>query len=220
MGVVRDPGDSTGEAIEPPRCAQDVLRTRPELPDARNLLSDAGETPEEVHARIASGDPLDLYPLCGVRIRERSLLLDADRVFGRALAVVAVSTVVEREDRGSGPWLLDKVDRAIRLLLQEDQEQERSATPADDDSAYLFLVDAFAIERALARTAAVRFNNLDERARRVFFRLLVDGASVETCLTEGLGDRKSMREDALRTLCALGYINDEELREMLTRKRR
>ncbi len=207
-------------AIPPPARAQDFVGTRPELPDARVILADAGSTPEEVYARISNGDPLDLMPLCAIRMRERAYLLDLDRILARVQAITAVGACVEQQDRGSLAWLIDKVDRAIWKVLQEDEERERSGIPDLDDCHHLFLVQAFAIERAIARTAAVRFNALDERTRQVFFRLLVEGSDVETCLAEGLGDRKTLREDALRSLCALGYINEKELQQMLTRKKR
>src|SRR5262245_14935975 len=65
----------------------------------------AGKPASEVLARISNGDPLRLYPRCVQRIRERFFVLDPDRAFEHALAVVAVGIEIEAERCVQPEWL-------------------------------------------------------------------------------------------------------------------
>jgi hypothetical protein len=213
------PAESAGKPPTPPPPAP------PRPIEATTLLRRlAGRPAAEVLGRISDGDPLRLYPSCAYRISERYFSIDPDRVFERALATVAVSLETEPENCDQAEWLVEKIDRAIRYVLKVDQEEDRSGPPPDDeflDPRYRVFVEAFGVEPPLARTAAVRFNGLDERVRKGFFHLLVYGESVETCVNErALAPPQQLRRDVLTALWALGHLDDAGLEEMLNRKKR
>ena len=208
--------ESRGSLESPPA----PLPAPPEpAPEAKALIARlAGRTAREVLARISDGDPLRLYPLCAHRTRERYFVVDPDRVFERALSSVAVGMEIDSSGCERADWLIERIDAALRSVLEEDREAERTGARTESgflDPKYLVFVEAFGTEPARARSAAVQFNGLDERARKAFFHLLVDGESVEACLQRGLGPPDRLRNDVLTALWALGHLDDAELKSML-----
>jgi hypothetical protein len=177
----------------------------------------AGKPADDILSRISDGDLLRIYPLCARRIRERYFVIDADRVFERALALVAVGITVEIEKKkcATMEWQVEIVDRAISLTLDQDREEEASGLPANDPEKHFRLfVEAFFREPALARTAAVRLNGLDERVRKGFYMLLLDGLPVENCLAAGLGPPERLQHDILIALQAVGLLDDAGVEEL------
>lgn len=209
-------GESSGSLESPPA----PLPAAPEpAPEAKTLLARlAGKNAREVLARLSDGDPLRLYPLCAHRTRGRYFVVDPDRVFERTLSLVAVAIEIDSEGCERAEWLIERIDEALSSVLEEDRELERAGARTESgflDPRYLVFVEAFGTEPARARSAAVQFNGLDERARKAFFHLLVDGESVATCLQRGLGPPDRLRNDVLTALWALGHLDDAELKDML-----
>lgn len=91
---------------------------RPAVDEALARLL-AGGSPREVLARIARADSLGLRARIARRMRERVLLLDAERVHLRALAVTANAAPGRRWEGRIGPWLDERVDEALDALLNE-----------------------------------------------------------------------------------------------------
>jgi hypothetical protein len=191
----------------PPPPAADIF-------DVRVFLGPhSGRAPEEIHAKLQTGDPLGIHGLGMSMLREEAYLIDPDRLRERALACIAHSASrATREDLGP-EWLQGCVALAIRRILTEDQEDERASAgaPPADDTFYRFIHLAFATERGLVRSAAVRFNTLPKRARYAFFRMLVDGIPVDDCIREHGGTHEEVRQDVLSGLRALGHILEGEV---------
>lgn len=197
-----------------------VPEPSPAAPPRLGLL--AGSSPEAILAKITQGDPLRLHEMCGRRVRELSLLLDPDRLHEHSLSWIAVAATRAASGEIDSGWLTRMVDCTIERCLREDREQQHVApgSPPADLKHYSFIHEAFGTESGLVRSAAVAFNALEQRARRGFFALLVEGKSVEECLEEGLGPREMLRDNVLQALCALGHLNQEELEYMRRRSRR
>ena len=86
-------GESSGSLESPPA----PLPVPPEpAAETKSLLARlAGKNASEVLSRISDGDPLRLYPSCAYRTRERYFVVDPDRVFERALSLVAVGIEID-----------------------------------------------------------------------------------------------------------------------------
>lgn len=170
----------------------------------------AGKPANEVLARISNGDLLKLYPLCARRIRDTYFVLDPDRVFERALAMVAVGIEVEAESCLRPEWLVGTIDRAIERTLDHDREEERAGLPPENPEEHFRLfVEAFFVEPPLARLSAVRLNGLEERVRKGFQLLIVEGRPLEECLELGLGPPERLQLDILLALEAIGLIDEK-----------
>jgi hypothetical protein len=185
--------------------------TEPSRTDAEVLVQRmAGKPAGEVLARITNGDPLRLYPLCARRIRELYFVLDPDRVFELALAMVAVGIEIEPEHCAQAEWLTRTIDRAIERTLERDREEENAGVPAENPEEHFRLfVEALFVEPPLARLAAVRLNGLEERVRKAFQHLLIDGLPLEECLEMGLGPQEQLQLDILAALEAIGLIDEK-----------
>jgi len=176
---------------------------RPPLSEWQNAL--AGDPPK-ILDRLRKDDVLDLYPRCGLRIRERSVLLDTSRVFELCLARIAF--LAPRLETGpTVEWLALQVDGALDHAIRQDQRLEDSGVPPDDeDPNYVFLQDALFMHPMLACSAAVGFNNLADSTRHIFFALF-DGKSIDQCTEMGLGSRDEIGEAMRRALYAIKYMD-------------
>jgi len=179
----------------------------------------AGKPASEALARISNGDPLRLYPQVAGRIRERCFLLDPDRVFERALLLVAVGIETEPEACTRADWLVERIDRAIRSVLDRDGEEERAGIPAERPFEHFrVFVECCFLEPGLARLASVRWNGLGQRAREGFYRLIVEGRPLEEVLALGLGPPERLQRDILTGLQAIGLIDDEGFQDLLIKE--
>lgn len=170
----------------------------------------AGKPASEILARISNGDPLKLYELCARRIRDTYYVLDPDRVFERALAIVAVGIEIEAESCTRPEWLLGALDRAIQSTLEHDREEERAGLPAENPEAHFRLfLEAFYLDPPLARLASVRLNGLEERVRKGFQLLIVEGRPLEEVLALGLSPPERLQKDILTALEAIGLIDEK-----------
>src|SRR5262249_19288893 len=83
-----------------------------------------GEDSSEVLARLSHGDPLKLAEGAARRLRERWILLDPDRVYYRALGVIADAVPCEDPPADLAEWTRLKIDLAIDQLVRGDRETE------------------------------------------------------------------------------------------------
>ena len=164
----------------------------------------SGIGPREILERLATGDPLGLEESGARRIRERFHLIDPDRLFQRSLLRVALAAPGPgREEETFEHWLTDRIDEAIGEALRQDQERLIAGDPPPRPEHHDFMDEWMGIEPEAALAAAVRFNGLPRKARRVFFELIVEGKSVARCLEDGLGPAEMLRVNARRALSAL-----------------
>lgn len=200
VGLEALPGEADTE-----NRSHDRQGARPPLATWKSLLAE--EDPRQLYHRLQDSDPLDLFPLCAHRLRERAFLVDSERIHRLTLAriVLCAKSAPPEPERD---WLLEQIDHAIRIALQEDQQLDEAGHPCEEDSNYEFLVRAFAMEPTLACSAAVAFNALDEFPRRVFFAL-ADGTPINTCIENGLGTTREEVGAAMRkALFAMKYLDD------------
>jgi len=153
----------------PPACPE---LPRLELaPGWRSLLQ--GRSPKEILSRIVSGDPLRLRARSGRALEAQALLLDADRVFLRALALTSRAAVRYRGLPEIDIWLGARVDDALREVLEEGEDAPRAAGAFETMAAPLGLDP-----RALGRACA-RFHRLPFPDRRAFFDLVLHARSLD-----------------------------------------
>lgn len=162
-------------------------------------------TEREILARIVPEDPLGLLELCGRRLRERNLILDADRVVLRAFALTASQASSWRGRPGLAPWLAARVDEAIDQVLAEAQARLAADAvfaadpdaPASEDAPRESRHDAFGslaffagplgLDAAALDRACVRFNLLEASDREAFFHIAIEGHSLDAvCAERGL----------------------------------
>jgi hypothetical protein len=175
----------------------------------------AGKPATDVHGRISSGDPMGLYPVCVARMRERAFVLDPDRLFERALIAVAIGMELEPQRCSNEGWLLERVDLALRVLLERDRDAEEHGLPPErPNEHYRLFVQAFFVDPLLARRSSVRYNALEERIRRGFQLLILDGLPLDEVLARGMGPPERLQLDILLGLKAIGLLDDEGVEEL------
>lgn len=164
-----------------------------EEPSARLLLAGSAR---EILARIVPGDPLGLREAVGLRLRERHLLLDADRVHLRALARAARFAVRYRGRPALHEWLQERVDEAVEDLRREQaglrvrplaEGAGGPGAPADrghrgdprDSGAWHALGAPIGLDPEVLPAVCAAFNACPRDERRAFFRLVIEGASLD-----------------------------------------
>jgi len=172
--------------------------------DVLALLS--GQNPREILLRIVPGDPLGLESICRERTSQRAVLIDPMRVLARAFARTAQAAVDDgnrcRPDLGT--WLGILVDRSIEDLIREDASEVAPALPAGATEPYYERVaQELGLQPGSARRVCVAFNRLDERARQVFFTVVIDGGSVAACVAGKLGTLDEVRAMLLQGMQTL-----------------
>lgn len=178
-------------------------RTPGALEPRRALLAFGG--PRDVLARIVDGDPLGLRPLLAARVRGRCLLVDADRVHLRALALCARHAPSYRGRPALEEWLTLLVDRALDEVIDEEaQRLVRSSTSHEvEDGAFAQLARPLGLAPEEARRACARFNRLPQEQREAFHAWVLErGTLDELARRTGLGASEFARR-ARRALSAL-----------------
>ncbi len=161
-------------------------------------------TRREVLARIVPGDPLGLRARLAARLRERSLLLDAERILLRALALTAYRASVWRGRPELDAWLGAIADEAIENALDDPvqgEEAERGSSEPDDP--FALFGSPLGIEGRELRAACARFNRLSRESREAFFLLVLDEVPPDAlCRDSGLSAPELARRArrALETL--------------------
>lgn len=170
----------------------------------RRVLLSSGD-PREVLARISDGDPLGLRARIAEALRVRCLLLDADRVHLRALALCAREAPRYRGRPALDAWLGDQVERALEERLAEEARLLGEPAPARSDPAGAFA--HFAIPLGLApeevRRGCARFNRLPQESRAAFFALVLERGSLDELARGGDAGATELARRARRALLAL-----------------
>lgn len=200
--------------------ARSTLSSTAEPPGPRALLARlVGQSADDILSRLANGDPLKLYSRVAHRIRDRHFVLDPDRVFERALSVVAVGVDLDGSDCLEDGWLEARIDQAIRHVLDRDIEAEQAGIPAESpETHHAVFVQAFFRPPHLARLSSVRLNALSDRIRKGFYHLILEGRPLEEVLAMELGTPDQLQEDILRALQAIGLFDEKEFHQLLGRK--
>lgn len=167
---VLDPGSVLDEAPEPARPAR-----------WRALL--AGNSPREILARIVPEDPLGVRTIVAVRLRQQALLLDADRVHLRSLALCARWAPRYQGQPEFRTWLERLVDQAASELLREEQEDFAHECVAPT-SALATLAQPLGLDARVMQLCCRSFNRLPTEERRAFFELVLRGRSLDELARE------------------------------------
>ena len=172
----------------------------------------SGRAPRELLALLGEGDPLHLYGRAAAGVRAAARLLEVDRVHLRTLARVALAAPRYAGDPEFGVWVEARVEEAMEDLLRADREELRQGNAVLEpwDARFAFLTQSFGVPPGATLRASVAFNSLAPAVRRAFFRVVVEGKSVERCLAEGLGPRDELRERCRQAFRAL--FGDDETR--------
>ena len=151
--------------------------------DWRRLLS--GGPPRKLLARLVQGDPLGVRRLVGSELRASAVLLDADRVFLRALARCARHAARYQGRPTIEAWLRGQVSRAVReILREEDRALRETPNGGDEQDAHTDLARPLGLDPRATRAACDAFNRRPVSERRAFFRLLIEHASLEEVARE------------------------------------
>lgn len=169
--------------------------------DWRRLLS--GGPPRKLLARLVQGDPLGVRRLVGRELRASAVLLDADRVYLRALARCARHAARYQGRPAIEAWLKGQVSRAVREILREEDRALRE-TPhgSHDQDAHTDLARPLGLDPRETRAACDAFNRRPVLERQAFFRLLIERASLEDVARETGSSIHSVARRARRALDA------------------
>ena len=158
-----------------------------------------GASPQEVLARIATDDPLQLRPAVVERLRQRCQLLDASQVHLRCIALCARAACRYQGTPSLKEWLFERLDEAIEQLIAEDLAVEAG------DGAWAPLAAPLGLDPRAARLACDVFNQLPIEQRRAFFRLVIEreepghvALDLEVEAEELLASAKSALEHLIR----------------------
>jgi len=205
-----------------------ALTREPGRPHWRRLL--AGSSPREVLARLVNGDPLGVRARVALRLREHCYLMDADRVYLRAVARCARFSSRYRGQPSLEEWLTERVDEALGDLLGEDLEHARGrasagratsggtpgkqragappasgapgagGAPSGTRSAFDDFARPLGLDPVRMRCACVAFNHTDLPARRAFFELVIEGRSLDDLAGSGPSSATAIARRARRAL--------------------
>ena len=138
------------------------------------------------------------------------LALPIRRVFARSIALVATRAYVPESwsdargirseaafERWLDVWLERNVERTLFQLVDEQREEERSATPLSSsvDGAFFARVALrIGVASNQARLACVAINKLPLEVRRPFVSIKVDGNSLHHVVAAGHGPPREVRK--------------------------
>lgn len=161
---------------------------------------------KEILPRLLDGDRLEIWPRCVERLMSRGLMVDQERLYFRAVARIAYAGVQYRGSPEIGEFLRARIDAAIDDLVREEAEADATGQPIDPESVapYRFLTEVLGIEPGLSRSAAVRFNVLDEEVRHTFFALVVEMRKFHRYVAEGNGPPDKLRAQLRTAFEAIG----------------
>jgi len=145
-----------------------------------------------------------------VCVRRMAYLLDPSRVCVRAAVRIAALAPTRPAPDALNDWIGERVEDACRALVQADVDAEaQGGVPsANEIEEHEFVADLLAVDRALARALAARFNVLPEAERLAFFALAIEGRTVEQCVAAGMGPLDRLRASALAAARTL-WSDDE-----------
>lgn len=170
----------------------------------RQLLAGSAS---EVLEKIMPGDPLGLGMLLGVRLRERALFLDFERMSLYVFAQVA-RLASDWDGRGGlDRWLRAQVDAALDAALGEQQQEPPvwSQVPGDEVTSETFsqLAAPLGLDPEDVSAACARFHGLDAAVREAFYLLVVEGCSLDHASQLGAPSAPQLARDARLALDVL-----------------
>lgn len=174
-----------------------------QLASRRSLLAFGG--PRDVLARIVDGDPLGLRALLAERLAKSHLLVDADRVHLRALALTARHAPAYRGRPGLEEWLGALVDRALDEVIAEEVELLELVPSSREPELGTFaeLARPLALLPREARRACARFNRAPRESRAAFFELVLERAPLDELARRTTLAAPELARRARRALLAL-----------------
>ena len=178
-------------------------RPRPSGQEVRLLLQGH---PEAVLARLVDGDPLGVRPVVGGRLRARWLVLDADRVHLRSLALLAHEGGTWSGRPRLVRWLEGLIDRAIDEVLAEGPPALSGVKAAPIEA-------EFARPLGLDPEVAVKLPWIlaarPDSVRRAFVRLVLDGDDLDTIARDEEVSASEVGRRARSALDALQVVEGE-----------
>lgn len=176
----RDATTRRAESVAEPTSS--ARATRSAGGDWRTLL--AGASPREVLARLTSGDPLALRNVVAARLADQAYLLDADRVWLRAVARVARFSTRYRGEPVFERWLRSQVDDAILDCVENGDAPPSGEAGVDEressrSTSFETLARPLGLSAQRMRAACAAFNACEPRDRRAFFALVLEREELE-----------------------------------------
>jgi hypothetical protein len=165
-----------------------------------------GDDEHEIASRLSEIDPLRLRERSARRLRERWILIEPDRAFHRAVTACAYGARREAPPADLEAWTLAKVDLAIDQIVRTDREAQLTEPDIlkDEEKAFALLTDCLFVDPERVREVTVKFNGLDEVARRAFFELCIEGRQVPEIVESGPWDEDMLYEALQASLAPFG----------------
>jgi hypothetical protein len=165
-----------------------------------------GDDEHEIASRLSEIDPLRLRERSARRLRERWILIEPDRAFRRAVTACAYGARREPPPADLEDWALAKVDLAIDQIVRTDREAQLAHPEilSDDEKDFALLTSCLAVHPERVREITVKFNGLDELARRAFFELCIEGRQVPEVVESGPWDEDMLYEAIQAALAPFG----------------
>lgn len=140
-------------------------------------------------ARLLDGDPLELAPRSAQFLEERALLVSTTRLRYRTLARIAYSARRYRGKPALTSFLERRLAESIEELIEEDLLAADEIEPEVDllDPPYPRVAAILGIELPLTLAACSAFNTLPDVTRTRCFPVLIQGRSIASCSSAGLG---------------------------------
>lgn len=176
-----------------------------------------GFTTEDVVNELAETDVLGLRVRTRRVLREKCHLFAPERLWMRTVARAAYRGTVAGVKRPDAAWLELMVADSVRDLLGEDRQEEQQLVPLDEHTQhdYAMLTELLGIPQNRARLAAVRFNDLEFARRRIVFRAVVEGWSIDRCVKEGLGTREHVESELRAALADIARTHEHPIEPRL-----
>ncbi len=179
--------------------------------DWRRFL--ASGSPREVLARLVDGDPLGVRVTVAERLYQSRQLLDAERVWLRALARIARFSCRYRGRPEFSVWRDERCDEAIADILEEERAAVQGGEPSAEATGEVFklLAEPLGIGAQEARRACVALHDCSLEERTAFFALVLEARSLDVVASELDCDPTLVARRARRVLLALLHPNDRTL---------
>jgi hypothetical protein len=180
------------------------------------LVVDAGVVEVE-DLESSNGTLLNEKPVTRRVLREKCHLFAPERLWMRTVARAAYRGTVAGVKRPDAAWLELMVADSVRDLLGEDRQEEQQLVPLDEHTQhdYAMLTELLGIPQNRARLAAVRFNDLEFARRRIVFRAVVEGWSIDRCVEDGLGTREHVESELRAALAEIARTREHPIEPRL-----
>jgi hypothetical protein len=197
---VKAKGNVHGAVKPSARLPEAKVSHQPRADEQAQALLLSGRPPETLLPLLLDGDPLRLVERSAVRLRQRALIMDCERVADRA-ACAALAVPLTREPAFE-EWVVARIDEAIEDLLEFDCERLRRGG-GDGGADYEFMLSLFNVPDERSLRAAVQFNTLPHLTRKRFMLLVMEHWSVAECLEAGYGPLEELKIGARMGVAAI-----------------